>query len=118
MDLKPGIKRAPRLMREEPCEILRYPLIDHESFHKVVRGGRLLVSHAYWCDRAEEQLRRYEEQKPAGVNIMMRPAAWYPGIENNFKQVFIYEDGVDIDAILRLPYDYFDKRCRAVPVDE
>lgn len=109
----PRIRRTRRLY-QQPCDVLRSPFIDHESFYKVVHGGRFLVSHAYWSDYAEEQLRQYEAKKPDGISVFTRPAAWYAGIEKDFKQVFIYEDTVDIRPILQLPFDSFDRRCRAV----
>lgn len=94
---------------------LGYPLIDHETYWRVVGGPKnatseMVVSHAYWNERSIEQLEGLRERiKCNGTSVVIRDAIWCD--QREIKQVFIMGSNVPQEAVLGLPYDHFDDRC-------
>ena len=95
--------------------IVHYPLIDHHSYWKVYKQKMyFLASHAYWNPRSQEQLDRLNQivaEKQATMRIIVRDMTWFNA--GKARQVFIFgfDDKDVIEAILSLPYSYFDSRC-------
>lgn len=96
---------------------LEYPLLDHDETYKW-EDKCFVVSHAYWSERSEEQLRRLMEEVGNGINprvrVVTRDATW-SNLPHLFKQVFIFgfDDEDVIQELLALPYHAFDSRCAA-----
>lgn len=100
-------------------EVFRYPIVDHSVVWKWrgkrTKGLYFLVSHAYWNERSEEQLKTIQEGLEGSTwTLVSRDAVWNGLKDTPFKQIFIFGEQVVKDDVLSMPYDYFDTRCQKV----